>query len=122
MTAKIVKMRVNGIENPIGYDTSSLSFSWIVEGTEAKFQKSSRLIISTDPSCDFSKKDQLIHDSGESSEINSIDYDPQFDTSQILKPRTRYYWKVFVKTDLDEQIESAVSFFLKHRSWTKSGQ
>lgn len=38
MCAKITKMRLNGIENPIGYDTSSLSFSWIVEGTKSKFQ------------------------------------------------------------------------------------
>ena len=111
MTAKIVKMRLNGIENPIGYDTSSLSFSWIVEGTEAKFQKSAKLIISENPSCDIDKKEQLIHDSGESVKINSIDYDPQIDTKKILKPRTRYYWKVTVTTDLDEKIESPINFF-----------
>ncbi|KAK8896617.1 hypothetical protein M9Y10_014528 [Tritrichomonas musculus] len=111
MNAKIVKMLLNGIENPIGYDTNSLSFSWIVKGTKSKFQKSARVIISTDPSCDISKKDQLIHDSGESSEINSIDYDPQIDTKSTLKPRTRYYWKVIVTTDLDERIESPINFF-----------
>ena len=71
MTARIIKMRLNGIENPIGYDTSSLSFSWIVEGTESKFQKSARLIISADSNCDINKKEELIHDSGESSKINS---------------------------------------------------
>lgn len=111
MTAKIVKMRLNGIENPIGYDTSSLSFSWIVEGTESKFQKTARLIISTNPACDIDNKEQLIHDSGESSKINSIDYDPQIDTKQNLKPRTRYYWKVTVTTDLEEKIESPINFF-----------
>ena len=109
MTTKITKMRLNGIENPIGYDTNSLSFSWIVEGTKAKFQKTARLIISKDPACDMSKNDLLIHDSGENN-LNSIDYDPQLDTS-ILQPRTRYFWKVFVTTDLDEVIESPVSYF-----------
>lgn len=104
-------MRLNGIENPIGYDTNSLSFSWIVEVTNSKFQKSARLIISTDPTCDINKKDQIIHDSGESSEISSIDYDPKLDSKTILKPRTRYYWKVFVTTNLDEKIESPISFF-----------
>ena len=73
MTVKIIKMSLNGIENPIGYDVSSLSFSWIVEGTKSKFQKLARLIISTDTECNIDKKDQIIHDSGESSEINSID-------------------------------------------------
>lgn len=114
-------MRLNGIENPIGYDTNSLSFSWIVEVTNSKFQKSARLIISTDPTCDFNKKDQLIHDSGESSEINSIDYDQKLDSKTILKPRTRYYWKVFVTTNLDEKIESSISF-LKHLNLMSHGR
>ena len=111
MTAKIVKMSLTGIENPIGYDTNSLSFSWIVEGTKARYQKSARLIISTDPTCDINNTRQLIHDSGESPSLSSIDYNPKFDTKSILKPRTRYYWKVFVTTDLDEKIESPVNFF-----------
>ncbi|KAK8839328.1 hypothetical protein M9Y10_032263 [Tritrichomonas musculus] len=110
MCAKIIKMRLNGIENPIGYDTSSLSFSWVVEGTKSKFQKTARLVISTDSTCDVSKKDQLIHDSGESN-ISSIDYDPRLNINTILKPRTRYFWKVFVTTDLNEKIESPISFF-----------
>ena len=56
MNAKIVKMLLNGIENPIGYDTNSLSFSWIVERAKSKFQKSARLIISTDSECNINKK------------------------------------------------------------------
>lgn len=111
MSPQISRMRLNGVNNPIGYDTSSLSFSWVVEGTQSKSQKSARLIISTDPTCDANKKDQLIHDSGESANINSIDYDPKFDTKSVLKPRTKYYWKVFVTTDLNEKIESPISFF-----------
>ena len=111
MTAKIIKMRLNGIENPIGYDTSSLSFSWIVQGTKSKYLKSARVIICTNERCDINKKDELIHDSGESTEINSIDYDPKFDSSSVFKPRTRYFWKVYVITDLEEKLESQVSFF-----------
>ena len=84
MCAKITKMRLNGIENPIGYDTNSLSFSWIVEGTTDKYQKSARLIISTDPTCDINNTQQLIHDSGESPTISSIDYDPKIDTKSVL--------------------------------------
>ena len=33
------------------------------------------------------------------------------DIKSVLKPRTRYYWKVYVITDLDEKIESPISFF-----------
>ncbi|KAK8836088.1 hypothetical protein M9Y10_040045 [Tritrichomonas musculus] len=111
MASQITKLRVNGVYNPIGYDTSSLSFSWLVEGTKAKSQKSARVIISTDPSCDPSKKDHLIHDSGVSAEISSLEYNPNFDTKTVLHPRTRYYWKVQVETDLNEKLESPVSFF-----------
>ncbi|KAK8842995.1 hypothetical protein M9Y10_025182 [Tritrichomonas musculus] len=109
--AKISKMRLNGIENPIGYDTNSLSFSWVVEGTESKSQKSARVVISTDSACDVNKKDHLIHDSGDSAEVNSIDYNPKLDTKTVLKPRTRYYWKVTVTTEKNEKIESPISFF-----------
>lgn len=111
MTGKVSHMRLNGVKNPIGYDTNSLSFSWVVDGTKAKSQKTARVIISTDPACDISKKDQLIHDSGERSDINSVDYDPKIDTTTILKPRTKYYWKVILVTDLDEKIESPIDYF-----------
>ncbi|KAK8880529.1 hypothetical protein M9Y10_003208 [Tritrichomonas musculus] len=111
MTGKISHMRLNGVKNPIGYDTNSLSFSWVVDGTKAKSQKTARVIISTDPACDISKKDQLIHDSGERPDINSVDYDPKIDTTTILKPRTKYFWKVILVTDLDEKIESPIDYF-----------
>lgn len=104
-------MRLNGIENPIGYDTSSLSFSWIVEGTESKFQKTARVIISTSPKCDPDDKHQLIHDSGDQPDIKSIDYHPNFDVNLVLRPRTRYYWRVHITTDSNETIDSPISFF-----------
>ena len=110
MCPEITRMRLNGVENPLGYDTSSLSFSWVVSGTQSQTQKFARVIISTDPSCDANKKDHLIHDSGESADANSIDYNPKLD-SNALKPRTRYYWKVIVETDKNEKIESPVSYY-----------
>lgn len=111
MSPKIDRLRLNGIPNPIGYDLSSLSFSWVVEDTKATSQKLARVIISRDPNCDASKKDLLIHDSGEKADISSIDYNPNFDVKTVLKPRTRYYWKVYVETNLNEKIESPICFF-----------
>lgn len=111
MNPTITKMRTNGIDNPIGYDTSSISLSWVVEGTKATKQKSARVIISTDPTCDIKSNEKLIYDSGDSTEVNSIDYNPQIDCKTVFKPRTRYFWKVIVETDLNERIESPVSFF-----------
>ncbi|KAK8837399.1 hypothetical protein M9Y10_036832 [Tritrichomonas musculus] len=111
MASKIVKMRLNGIENPIGYDTSSLSFSWIVEGTESKFQKTARVIISMSPMCNPDGKQQLIHDSGDQPDIKSIDYCPNLDVNLVLRPRTRYYWQVHITTDSNETIYSPVSYF-----------
>lgn len=109
MHHQIIEMRVNGVTNPIGYDTQSLSFSWIAEGTEAKKQKSARIIISTNENCDLNQPQLIIHDSG-SNNISSIDYNPNLGTN-LLQPRTRYFWKVFVDTDLDEHIESPISYF-----------
>ena len=111
MKSKIVKMRLNGIENPIGYDTSSLSFSWIVERTESKFQKTARVIISKSPLCNPNDKPQLIHDSGDRLDIKSIDYNPNFDVNLVLRPRTRYYWQVHITTDSNETIDSPISYF-----------
>lgn len=110
MCPEITRMRLNGVENPLGYDTSSLSFSWVVSGTQSQTQKFARVIISTDPSCDANKKDHLIHDSGESADANSIDYNPKLDAN-ALKPRIRYYWKVIVETDKNEKIESPICYF-----------
>ena len=103
--AKIIKMHVNGVENPIGFDTNSLSLSWIVDGTNAKTMKSAHVVIAKDE--EFK---EIIHDSGDSPTISSIDYDPKL-TNENLQPRTRYYWKVTVTVDDGSVIQSPTAFF-----------
>ncbi|OHT05571.1 alpha-L-rhamnosidase [Tritrichomonas foetus] len=98
----IVDMLVNGIKNPIGYDLSSISLSWIVENTTAKKSISSRVLVSK--KLNF---DEILHDSHFQENISSLDYSLRIS----LQPRTRYYWKVHVKLDNNEIIKSNSSYF-----------
>ena len=86
-----------------------------MEVTNSKFQKSARLIITTDPTCDINKKDQLIHDSGESSEINSIDYDPKLNPEQDITGK-------FLSQQISMKKLNLRSVFLKHLNLMNHGR
>ena len=77
-------------------------FSYIVEDAAGKTQTEARIQISTNE--DMGKP---IFDSGFSREIDSLAYSPGI----ALKPRTRYYWTVSVKTDAGEEGASEINWF-----------
>ena len=56
---RIEHLRVNHLENPIGYDFSYLTLSWKVEETITKFSDEVQVIISEED--DMSR---LVYDSG----------------------------------------------------------
>lgn len=96
-------MMTNGITEPIGYDLSSISLSWIVECPNANEVIDSKVEIALD-----SKFTQLVHNSKYQSNISSLEYSPQIK----LRPRTRYYWRVSVRVDSDDiKIRSNYTFF-----------
>ncbi|KAK8884264.1 hypothetical protein M9Y10_043372 [Tritrichomonas musculus] len=96
-------MMTNGLTEPIGYDFSSLSFSWIVECEKANKVIAAKVEIALD-----SQFTQLVHNSKYQKNISSLEYSPQL----TLKPRTRYYWRVSVKTDQENiKIQSNYTFF-----------
>ena len=43
---KISKLMVNRLTSPLGFDLTSPSLSYVVSGTEAKTQKSARILVS----------------------------------------------------------------------------
>lgn len=98
----IEKLRVNHIENPLGFDTEKLVFSWIVSQAEGKWQKSARVRISEEE-----KMQRLVFDSGEHKDISSLGYEAPF----IPKSCTRYYWDVTVEDDRGNRGTSLVSWF-----------
>lgn len=97
---KINFLRVNHIENPVGYDFSKLSLSWISEST-AKWQESTRIEIADTPS--FAG---LLFDSGWK-KLDSLGYSPDLK----LEPYTRYYWRVSVKADNGDFGVSETAYF-----------
>lgn len=113
---KIVGLKTNYQENPLGIELSGITFSWKVEEAAGSFQQSARLQISEDASFE-----RQVYDSGEG-DLNSCGYTPEVN----LRGGCPYYWKVTVRDDAGEEAESAVAFFegghpegAWHGSWIK---
>ncbi|MCR5311439.1 MAG: glycoside hydrolase family 78 protein [Lachnospiraceae bacterium] len=98
----ISKLKTNHIENPIGYMMPHISLSWKVSDTKGDHAAKTRVIVALDKDLK-----EVVHDSGERTDISSLDYSPSFE----VKPATRYYWQVTVVDDKKEKGVSEVSFF-----------
>ena len=90
----VTSMLVNHVKTPLGYDLSHLSLSWIPENARGTRQESARVQIAADPG--FTK---ILHDSGESADLDSLAYHPAI----ALSPRTRYYWRVMVRDETGDE-------------------
>ena len=88
----ITHLRANHHTEPIGYDLSDLSLSWIPESDTAQRARWSRIEIATDAAFKT-----LVADSGEA-QLDSLSWQPGI----ALQPRTRYYWRVTVCADNGE--------------------
>lgn len=94
----IKECKVNHLNNPLGYFMPSSVFSWKVEDARGKRQKEAKVVVKKD--------DAIIADSGwgdldSTSTILDI----------VLQPRTRYTWRVSVKTDIGEKATSEENWF-----------
>ncbi len=98
---KIVKCKVNGVENPIGYQFGSLSFSYAAEECIGKKQTEARI-------CVYEGENKApVYDTGFCTELNSLGTELEMD----LRPYTRYFWNVTVRTDAGEECTSDLSYF-----------
>ena len=98
---RITRMRCNRIDSPLGFALDQPRLSWVLESERATKQLACQIKVALDP--DFM---EIAHDSGKREDIDSICYRLPF----ILKPRTRYYWRVKVWTDAGE-VESPTAWF-----------
>lgn len=98
---KITNCKTNHILLPIGYQMDSPVFSWMVEEAHGKRQSAARIRVALD--ADFSS---VLTDTGWA-ELDSLATSVEID----LKPRTRYFWTVAVRSDAGEEAESPVNFF-----------
>lgn len=103
---EIIKLRTNHLENPIGYNLERFSLSWIVK-CEGTYQKASRVEVS-----ESEQFETLISDSGWK-RLDNLSYIPLDEKGDFLKlkPMTRYYWRVSVKSDNEEEATSCTAFF-----------
>ncbi|MCD7815063.1 MAG: family 78 glycoside hydrolase catalytic domain, partial [Lachnospiraceae bacterium] len=110
---KIEKLRVNHLENPLGFAVCPLSFSWIVTDADGSSQRWARIRVAE--SCSyhapmaeesFWEQAGILFDSGEDADADSMDYPVSLD----LKPRTGYLWEVTVMADNGESASATGRF------------
>ncbi|HAJ15029.1 MAG TPA: hypothetical protein DCL24_01900 [Erysipelotrichaceae bacterium] len=95
-----VDVRINGYKNPIGYQLDDLRVSWVVEDARGSVQKNATIEVSEDEDFKnviFEKTGSSLSQTGEPLNLS-------------LKPRIRYYVRVRVETDQDDQ-GTGVTFF-----------
>ncbi len=99
---RIEHLRVNHLENPIGYDFSYLTLSWKVKEAAAKFSDEVQVIIS-----ETEDMRNSVYDSGIMHDFRQC----MLEIRISLKPRMRYFWKVYVGTQFGETAESKTEWF-----------
>ncbi len=99
---KIEHLRVNHLENPLGYDFSYLILSWKVIEAKAGTSDQVQVVIS-----EKENMSNPVYDSGIMSGFQQC----QLEVEMKMKPRTRYFWKVSVSSRTGEQAESKAAWF-----------
>ncbi len=110
----IRKCRTNHLKNPIGYDMSHTTLTWVTDQTSSISQKSARILISNDQ-----EQRNVIYDSGFDCNIDSRG----FNLPIKLEAYRRYFWTVTVIGDQNDQVCSPVQFFetgKMNTEWTGS--
>ena len=97
---KIVDVKINGMERPMGYAFSDITISWRVEDAVSKHQSSTQVVIAEDADmkCIVAEKSGILPCSGVTFAIP-------------LKPRTTYYGRVQVTGENGEQAVSSLASF-----------
>lgn len=98
---RITEMKINGIENPVGFTYDTLLCSWKVEDTKSQEQKAAAIEVSTDSEFSeiiWEKADSKLYQAGERIELE-------------LEPRTVYYYRVTVTGDRGDSVISQTGSF-----------
>lgn len=97
----IVRVKINGMINPIGYLMEYVSCSWKVTGSQGHRQETARIEVSQTQDFQeiiFEKEGENLCQTGEKLDLT-------------LKPYTRYYVRVMDTTDIGETAVSEPSYF-----------
>lgn len=99
---KIYDCKINHLTNPLGFRMTRTVFSWKVKEAQGKKQTEARIQVSGDRGMK-----EIIIDTGWDANADSLGYRLKME----LKPRTRYYWKVAVRSDSGEEAVSEAQWF-----------
>ena len=99
---QIYDMKVNHLTNPLGFRMTRTVFAWKVKEAEGKKQEAARLLVAADEGMQ-----EVLFDSEFDAGADSLGYAADLQ----LKPRTRYYWTVTVRTELGEEETGKVQWF-----------
>lgn len=98
---KLEKLTVNHLERPLGYDFSYLTLGWQVRESKAAFSRAVRVSIRKGK-----EQGEICYDTGVMEECRACTHY----VSMELEPRTRYYYRIWVKDGAGEEAEG-VSWF-----------
>ena len=99
---KITSCKTNHLTNPLGYQLTPPTLSWLVEDTTSQTITSARILVSLD--LDLSNP---IVDTGDGQPLDN----KGTAISIQLQPHTRYYWQVSATGDKGDTATSAVNWF-----------
>jgi len=110
---RIFAMKTNHVPHPLGFDLTTVTFSWKVDDTPSTRAFTTRVEIARD----FLFSD-VLHDSDHDTWILNTGYTPDF---LPLEPRTRYWWRVTVRGDTCDEAVSEPAWFetgKMNEAWT----
>ena len=97
---EIYAVKINGLDNPIGFDYDLLLCSWKVRESAGKKQESAKIQVALDEK--FTKI--VWQKKGDLNSLGEV-------LDVALQPYTRYYYQVTVCSDAGEKAESEICFF-----------
>ncbi|MDD2374388.1 MAG: family 78 glycoside hydrolase catalytic domain [Eubacteriales bacterium] len=99
---RLYDLQVNHLKNPLGFKMEETVFSWKVAEAKGQKQSTARVVVAVDE--DFR---EIVADTGFDSNADSLAYAVNVE----LKPRTRYFWAVTVRSDAGEEQTSEINWF-----------
>ena len=94
----IINCKTNHLVDPLGYELGEVAFSWTVEGAAGQFQTAARIIV---------RRGGTVEADTGWADLDSLAAPVEL----VLRPRTRYTWTVWVRTDTGEEATSAENWF-----------
>lgn len=113
---QIYDCKVNHLTNPLGFRMTRTVFSWKVKEVIGKHQTEARIQVAADEAMT-----QILNDTGWSDKLDSLASKVEVD----LKPVTRYYWTVSVRSDASVETgtgEAAPEEAVSQVQWFETGK